>query len=37
MSMTSMAYNFVKLIKLWDLNRQDDLRRKPKADDPCFK
>jgi protein-S-isoprenylcysteine O-methyltransferase Ste14/glycosyltransferase involved in cell wall biosynthesis len=28
-SILSMAYTFVKYIKLWDMNRLDDLRRKP--------
>ena len=28
MSVLAMAYNFVKYVKLWDLNRLDDLRQK---------
>jgi glycosyltransferase involved in cell wall biosynthesis len=31
MSVMSMAYTFVKYLKLWDLNRLDDLRRKSAA------
>jgi glycosyltransferase involved in cell wall biosynthesis len=31
LSVLAMAYTFIKYIKLWDLNRLDDLRRKPAA------